>query len=111
MAILTKHASIRMAQRCGIQKSIQAKMVRRVWRHGVTHAETSESVNLKHWVDGLYLSQRKPNKILLYGNGAYLFKDEVLITVLNIPENLQAEVNRLRGLKGTKINGKEYEIK
>lgn len=108
MAILTKHASMRMIQRCGIQKSIQAKIVRRVWRHGVTHAETSESVNLKKWVDGLYLSQRKPNKILLYGNGAYLFKDEVLITVLNIPENLQAEVNRLRGLKGNHINGKEY---
>lgn len=111
MAILTKHASMRMSQRCGIQKSIQAKMVRRVWRHGVTHAETSESVNLKKWVDGLYLSQRKPNKILLYGNGAYLFKDDVLITVINIPDNLQAEVNRLRGLKGTRINGKEYEIK
>lgn len=108
MAILTKHASIRMAQRCGVQKKAQAKMVRRVWRHGVTHAETSESINLKRWVDGLYLSQRKPNKILLYGNGAYLFKDEVLITVINIPDNLQGEVNRLRGLKGNHINGKEY---
>lgn len=108
MAILTKHASIRMAQRCGIQKSVQAKVVHRVWRHGVTHAETSGSVNLKKWVDGLYLSQRKPNKILLYGNGAYLFKDEVLITVLNIPDDLQSEVNRLRGLKGNHINGKEY---
>ena len=108
MAILTKHASIRMAQRCGVQKKAQPKIVRRVIRHGVTHAETNESINLKRWVDGLYLSQRKPNKILLYGNGAYLFKDEVLITVLNIPENLQDEVNRLRGLKGTKVNGKEY---
>lgn len=108
MAILTKHASIRMAQRCGVQKKMQAKIVRRVIRHGVTHAETTESTNLKKWVDGLYLSQRKPNKILLYGNGAYLFKDETLITVINIPDNLQAEVNRLRGLKGNHINGKEY---
>lgn len=111
MAILTKHASMRMTQRCGVQKKAQSKILRRIIRHGVTHAETSESVNLKRWVDGLYLSQRKPNKILLYGNGAYLFKDEVLITVINIPDNLQAEVNRLRGLKGTRINGKEYEVK
>lgn len=109
MAILTKHASMRMSQRCGIQKKTQAKVVRRAWRHGLTHSESSVDPNLKRWVDGLYLSQRKPNKILLYGNGAYLFKDEVLITVINIPDNLQAEVNRLRGLKGTRINGKEYD--
>ena len=109
MAILTKHASMRMTQRCGVQKKAQAKILRRIVRHGVTHAETTESINLKRWVDGLYLAQRQPNKIFLYSKRAYLFKDDVLITVINIPDNLQAEVNRLRGLKGTRINGKEYD--
>lgn len=104
MAILTKHASMRMSQRCGIQKKTQAKVVRRAWRHGLTHSESSVDPNLKRWIDGLYLSQRKPNKILLYGNGAYLFKDEVLLTVIHIPESLQECVNRLRETKGNRLN-------
>lgn len=104
MAILTKHASARMLQRCGIQKKTQAKVVRRAWRHGLTHSESSVDPNLKRWIDGLYLSQRKPNKILLYGNGAYLFKDDVLITVIHIPESLQDSVNRLRKEKGFRLN-------
>ena len=104
MAILTKHASMRMSQRCGIQKKTQAKVVRRAWRHGLTHSESSVDPNLKRWIDGLYLSQRKPNKILLYGNGAYLFKDDVLITVILIPESLQESVNRLRREKGFRLN-------
>lgn len=104
MAILTKHASARMLQRCGIQKKTQAKVVRRAWRHGLTHSESSVDPNLKRWIDGLYLSQRKPNKILLYGNGAYLFKDNILLTVIHIPESLQDSVNRLRKEKGFKLN-------
>lgn len=104
MAILTKHASMRLLQRCGIQKKTQAKVVRRAWRHGLTHSESSVDPNLKRWIDGLYLSQRKPNKILLYGNGAYLFKDDVLITVIHIPESLQDSVNRLRKEKGFRLN-------
>lgn len=104
MAILTKHASMRMSQRCGIQKKTQAKVVRRAWRHGLTHSESSVDPNLKRWIDGLYLSQRKPNKILLYGNGAYLFKDDILITVIHIPESLQENVNRLRKEKGFRLN-------
>ena len=104
MAILTKHASARMLERCGIQKKTQAKVVRRAWRHGLTHSESSVDPNLKRWIDSLYLSQRKPNKILLYGNGAYLFKDDVLITVIHIPESLQDSVNRLRKEKGFKLN-------
>lgn len=104
MAILTKHASARMLERCGIQKKTQAKVVRRAWRHGLTHSESSVDPNLKRWIDGLYLSQRKPNKILLYGNGAYLFKDDVLITVILIPQDLQTSVNLLREMKGNKLN-------
>ena len=104
MPTITKHASMRMSQRCGIQKKTQAKVVRRAWRHGVTHSESSIDINLKRWIDSLYLSQRKPNKILLYGNGAYLFKDNVLITVIHIPESLQESVNRLRKEKGFRLN-------
>ena len=95
---------MRMSQRCGIQKKTQAKVVRRAWRHGLTHSESSVDPNLKRWIDGLYLSQRKPNKILLYGNGAYLFKDDVLLTVIHIPESLQECVSRLRKEKGNRLN-------
>lgn len=104
MPTITKHASMRLSQRCGIQKKMQSKVVKRAWRHGVTHSESSIDVNLKRWIDGLYLSQRKPNKILLYGNGAYLFKDNVLLTVIHIPESLQECVNRLRKEKGFRLN-------
>ena len=104
MAILTKHASARMLERCGIQKKTQSKMVRRVWRHGLTHSESSVDSNLKRWIDGLYLSHRKPNKILLYGNGAYLFKDDVLITVILIKKKKKKSVNQLRETKGNRLN-------
>lgn len=104
MAILTKHASMRMSQRCGVQKKAQAKVVRRTIRHGLTHSETSQYGDLKKWVDKLYLAHRNPDKILLYGNAAYLFKRDVLLTVINIPIELQDKVNQLRKLKGNKVN-------
>ena len=108
MAYLTKHASARMSQRCGIQKKSQAKVLRRVIRHGVTHSEASAKANLCRWIDGLYLSHRNPTKILLYGNGAYLFKNDTLLTVIKNPDELQNAVNALRVIKGSKLNGKEY---
>lgn len=104
MAILTKHASMRMSQRCGIQKKTQQKVLRRVFRHGVTHAEIHQCNDLKKWVDKLYLAHRNPNKILLYGNAAYLFKGDILLTVINIPTELQDSVNQLRKIKGNKKN-------
>lgn len=109
MPIITKHASMRLLQRCGVQKKTQAKVVRRAWSRGVTHSESSIDSNLKRWIDGLYLSHRKPNKILLYGNGAYLFKDDILITVIHIPESLQECVNRLRKEKEFELNKQKGE--
>lgn len=100
---------MRLLQRCGIQKKTQTKVVRRAWRQGVTHSESSIDLNLKRWIDGLYLSHRKPNRILLYGDGAYLFKNNVLITVIHIPESLQDSVNQLRKEKKFELNKQKGE--
>ena len=32
----------------------------------------------------------------IYGNAVYVFKEDVLITVINIPKNLMEDVNKIK---------------
>lgn len=94
MPKLTKHSIARLEQRCGVSKKNAPKVVRRAFRTGITHAETHG--NLHRFLDSLYLSQKKGTNMRIYGNAVFVFREDVLITVINIPENLMKEVKETK---------------
>lgn len=92
MPILTKHSISRLQQRCGVSKKNAPKVAKRAFRTGITHAETHGE--LHKFLDSIYLSQKKGTNMRIYGNAVYVFKGDILITVIRIPDNLLIEVNK-----------------
>lgn len=90
--VVTKHAQRRMKQRCGVGKNSVKRMAKKVYDLGMTHSETTG--NLKKWVDGLYFYNQTANQIRLYGDKAYIFHNQKLITIVQIPHNLVQFVKR-----------------
>lgn len=94
MPRLTKHSIIRLEQRCGVSKKNASTVAKRAFKRGITHAETHG--NLHRFLDSIYLSQKKGTNMRIYGNAVFVFKEDVLITVINIPENLMKEVKETK---------------
>lgn len=92
MPILTKHSISRLEQRCGVSKKNAPKVAKRAFRTGITHAETHGE--LYRFLDSIYLSQKKGTNMRIYGNAVYVFKGDVLITVIRIPDNLLTEIKK-----------------
>ena len=92
MPILTKHSISRLQQRCGVSKKNAPKVAKRAFRTGITHAETHGE--LHKFLDSIYLSQKKGTNMRIYGNAVYVFKGDVLITVIRIPDNLLIEIKK-----------------
>ena len=83
-----------MKQRCGVGKHSINRMAKKVYDFGIKHSETTG--NLKKWVDRLYFYNQTANQIRLYGDKAYIFHNQILITVVQIPHRLVKEMQRCR---------------
>lgn len=92
--VVTKHAKQRMKKRCGLNEKSADRLAHIALEKGLHHKDLTG--NLKKWVDKLYFYNRNANNIRLYGDKAYIFHDEKLITVLQIPHNLVKEADKLR---------------
>lgn len=90
--MVTKHAQKRLKERCGVNKKSAERMAQKAYEFGITHSETTG--NLKKWVDSLYFYNKTANQIRLYGDKAYIFHNQKLITVIQIPHNLVKFVKR-----------------
>ena len=101
MPRLTKHSITRLEQRCGVSKKNAPTVAKRAFKRGITHAETHG--NLHRFLDTLYLSQKKGTNMRIYGNAVYVFKEDVLITVINIPKNLMEDVNKIKEEKEAEL--------
>ena len=92
--VVTKHAKQRMKKRCGLNEKSADRLAHIALKKGLHHKDLTG--NLKKWVDGLYFKKCTANNIRLYGDKAYIFHDDKLITVLQIPHNLVKEADKLR---------------
>lgn len=100
MPRLTKHSISRLEQRCGVSKKNAPTVAKRAFRTGISHAETHGK--LHRFLDSLYLSQKKGTNMRIYGNAVFVFKEDTLITVINIPNNLMDDVKEIKEKKGIK---------
>lgn len=82
---ITNHGYKRMAERMGLSKKAAMRMLEKVWFLGIPAEDCKGS--LRKWAMSLYeKNERNLNKILLYGDKAFLFGDGLLVTVLHIPQ-------------------------
>lgn len=88
---ISKHAKKRMKERCGFKKKSVERMARKAFNDGITHSQTSGRLN--KWITGLYFNNQSANNIRLYGDKAYIFCKDTLVTVIQIPPNLTGRLN------------------
>lgn len=90
---VSKHAETRLRERCGINRKSAQRIAEKAFNDGTQHSQTKG--NLKKWVTSLYFNNKAANNIRLYGDKAYIFGGETLITVLQIPSNLRNDMRSL----------------
>lgn len=90
---ITKHAEARIKERCGLGKKTNQRMVEKVFNEGVTHSQTKGRLN--KWVTSLYFNNESANNIRLYGDKAYIFCGETLVTVIQIPHDLMKNFKKM----------------
>ena len=100
MNIVTKHAKQRMKERCGFNKQTCNRMAKKAFEEGVTHAQTKGRLN--KWVTSLYFRNKSANNIRLYGDNAYIFCEDRLVTVIPIPNNLKKSMKEMIKGEGRK---------
>jgi hypothetical protein len=66
---------------------------KRVYEKGISHNQTKGQLN--KWITSLYFTNRRANNIKLYGDKAYIYCDEILVTVLQIPANLMKNLKSM----------------
>lgn len=86
MTKVTKHAEKRMKERSGLEKKSIDRMAAVALKKGLSHSDTKG--NLNKWVTKLWFTNKNANNIRIYGDKAYIFANETLITVIQVPSNL-----------------------
>ena len=83
----SKHAQQRSKERNGWNVKATERMIPRILEKGIRHSQTKG--NLHKWMSGLYERYKvKGTDIRIYGDKAYVFRNECLVTVLQVPNNI-----------------------
>lgn len=68
-------------------------MAKKAFYEGMPHAQTKGKLN--KWITSLYFKNVKANNIRLYGNYAYIFAGETLVTVIPVPVGLRKDLENM----------------
>lgn len=103
MVIITKHGEKRIRERSGINKKAVERIVQKAYDVGFTREDTTGQ--LKKWIDRIYEKNLPANRVRIYGDNMYLFANEYLITMIQIPNELRKNIKN-----GQKRICDKYEI-
>lgn len=90
---VTKHAENRLKERNGLNKKSIERISKKALEVGIKHSETKGKLN--KWITSLYFYNKKANNIRLYGDKAYIFCDEDLVTIIQIPYSLMKNFKKM----------------
>lgn len=94
---VTKHATKRLRQRLGINKKSADKNAERALKYGITHSEAKG--RLCKYMDGIFLTNCRPNNMRVYNHSIYLFRGNTLITVIALPRSLWVVADKQQNQK------------
>lgn len=103
--VITKHGMKRVSQRVGIPKKAVIRNAKRAMRYGVTQQEAKGK--LRNYMTGVYNMYETANNLRAYNRFVYVFVDDRLITVLNIPKKFQDAADVQQQKKKHKIEMEE----
>lgn len=90
---VSHHAEQRMRERLGLNKKSIERIAQRALDKGISHNQTKG--NLKKWVTGTWAKNKNANNIKIYGDKCFIFHDELLITVIQLPRDLFKDLDYL----------------
>ena len=93
MVSVTDHGCKRIRSRCGASKKAAGKIAEDAFKNGITHAETTGSLN--RYITSLYFHNKTANNIRVFNDKVFIFSNEVLITVLNLPKRYHKIVKKI----------------
>lgn len=99
---ITRHATKRSKERVGLNKNASERIAEKALKEGIKHSEVSGS--LSRFLDGIYLGTKKPNNMRIYNQKIYLFRDDILLTILNLPKKYHNTVEKIKKQKENNIN-------
>lgn len=79
----TKHGAKRIKERVGISKKLADKNSKIAFEKGIKHSDVTGQ--LKRYFDFLYFKNSTANNIRIYCGKVYIFCNEKLITVFDLP--------------------------
>ena len=98
--IITKHGKIRTKDRCGLSKKISDKIAERALKKGIKHSEAVGS--LKRYLDSIFLAKYNANNMRIYMEKIFLFHDNILVSVFNLPNKYKNTVKNINNKKTIK---------
>jgi N-acetylneuraminic acid mutarotase len=94
---ITKHSKKRSKERLGVSNKLTGKLAEKALKFGISQSDVKG--NLKRYMDGLYLRHKNANNTKIYNRKVYVFHNEVLITIMNVPNNLSQAADKAQKRK------------
>lgn len=91
--IVTRHAADRMRERGGLNRKSIQRIANQVYFNGYPIERTKG--RLRKWMYKISKSNPSAQNLRIYGDKLYIFSNEVLITVFNIPNNLKKDLAKM----------------
>ena len=85
--VITEHAFQRAKERLGLNQKAFKTIAMKSFVAGKKHDQLKSQ--LKEYISSLYLQYKNANNIRIYGEIVYLFTNNVLITVYQLPNDLK----------------------
>ena len=82
--IITDHAKDRLKERMGLNKKSINRVCILALERGYKHSDFTGSFG--KYLDKLYLSHKNANNMRIYNNEVFIFNNETLVTVIDIPQ-------------------------
>lgn len=92
--IITDHGYVRAKERLSMNRTSFKRLAEIGFINGVKHKDTKG--NLRRYIDGIWFAHRNADNVRIYGENIFLFRDNVLITVYQVPNNLRKNALKLQ---------------
>lgn len=92
---VSRHAKNRIKERVGVPKASSDRLAQIVLERGVERRQTRGRLN--KWLTAKYYSSPKfeETQIYAYGDKAYIFAGDTLVTVIQIPQNIVKDIKKM----------------
>ena len=91
---ITNHAIDRAWERLGIREGPLTKKAQKAFDSGIRHGDVNGS--LRRYIDGEYLKYKNANNIRIHNQYVYYFKNNLLLTITEIPNKYKRYINKLK---------------